>query len=292
MIKLDFGLSERLQAFLDRMLGKEKALNENTIENLMDRAPKKKVVQKLKEKYIQEMGLEGISGLAFESPFNVDISELDERDRFIMAIIDYSNFFGNNLTIKNIKREVISEELRYRISAQQVNSDSFEIFIEFKPGKSGSLMIFFETDRFIYDSPEEWAEFRRFINRTRFSHKEFERELPELETEEEVGESVFSETKSDFIKDHDFKYDVLSSRRILGDYDYDPKDLGADFTDYMIDREVQFKSEVVVLNKRTNAEEYRFTEFVRYDIYNDAAFASLYIGYDLPMSTLKFLLQD
>ena len=51
MIKLDFGLSERLQAFLDRMLGKEKALNENTIENLMDRAPKKKVVQKLKEKY-------------------------------------------------------------------------------------------------------------------------------------------------------------------------------------------------------------------------------------------------
>ncbi|MGX8249776.1 hypothetical protein, partial [Escherichia coli] len=82
------------------------------------------------------------------------------------------------------------------------------------------------------------------------------------------------------------------SRRILGDYDYDPKDLGADFTDYMIDREVQFKSEVVVLNKRTNAEEYRFTEFVRYDIYNDAAFASLYIGYELPMSTLKFLLQD
>ncbi|MGN5048554.1 hypothetical protein ACTG16_21900 [Aeromonas sp. 23P] len=289
MFNLDYGLKNRLQAFLDRILGKEKALNENTIENLMERAPKKKIVQNLKDKYIQEMGINGLAGLSFESPFTVDISDLDERDRFIMAVIDYSQFFGNNLSIKNVKREVISDEVRYRISAQQVNADGFEIFIEFWPGKPDSLMIFFETDRFIYESGEEWAEFRRFLNRTRFSPKEFEKEISQAEDENEIGESIFSETKSDFIKDRDFKYDVLSTRRVLGDYDYDPKDLGADFTDYLIDREVQFKSEVVVMNKRSNSEEHRFNEFVRYDIYNDAAFASLYIGYELPMSKLKFI---
>lgn len=289
MINLDYGLKNRLQAFLDRILGKEKALNENTIENLMERAPKKKIVQNLKDKYIQEMGIDGLVGLSFESPFTVDISDLDERDRFIMAVIDYSQFFGKNLSIKNIKREVISDEVRYRISAQQVNADGFEIFIEFWPSKPDRLMIFFETDRFIYESGEEWAEFRRFLNRTRFSPKEFEKEIAQVEDENEIGESIFSETKSDFIKDRDFKYDVLSTRRVLGDYDYDPKDLGADFTDYLIDREVQFKSEVVVMNKRSNSEEHRFNEFIRYDIYNDASFASLYIGYELPMSKLKFI---
>lgn len=291
MLKLN--IFESLGKFFDKLLNKDEAEEvSNSIENLKKSAPKKQVVMELAPDYLREMGFaDKISGLAHGGEFKVDISFLDEADRFILADINYSAFFEDTFLLKNIKREVISGKVRYRISPEQNNRDGFGIFVEITPNENGAIhnmKVFFETDRFIYDNPEEWGEFYRTLNRSRFNPKELENDLPDKEFDEDLHEDYHKKTKTEFLKDHDFKSDKLNTKRVLGDYDFDPKDFSSNFTDYDIDREVQYKAGIVVKDSRDDSTVFEFDEFVRYVVFNEGSFASLYIGYNIDIERLKF----
>ncbi len=259
--------------------------------------PKKNIIMDMEKRYVDEMGLavfDDITPSIFSGKgFSLDISELDEADRFILSVIDYSQFFTAPLTLLNIKREVIlGKVVRYKISSQEKNNGNYDIFVEVPAGKSGKdkkIKVFFENDRFSLEDEAGWKMFLSDIGRARIPYSEFERDVVNDDEEsDEAFEDRFEKVTTDFLKDYDVKDGDIDSARVVGDYDFDAKDMTSNFKDFNIDREVEFKASIVVKNKMNGKIEHELSEMVRFVIFDEGAFVSVYFGYELPITALSF----
>lgn len=291
-------LSSIVASFFYKLSGRDRVSETaNSIDEMYKKMPKKNIIMDMEKSYVDEMGLavfDDITPSIFSGKgFSLDISELDEADRFILSVIDYSQFFTAPLTLLNIKREVIlGKVVRYKISSQEKNNGNYDIFVEVPAGKSGKdkkIKVFFENDRFSLEDEAGWKMFLSDIGRARIPYSEFERDVVNDDEEsDEVFEDRFEKVTTDFLKDYDIKDGDIDSARVVGDYDFDAKDMTSNFKDFNIDREVEFKASIVVKNKMNGKIEHELSEMVRFVIFDEGAFVSVYFGYELPITALSF----
>lgn len=290
-------LSSLITSFFEKLSGKGRVSETaNSIDEVYKNMPKKNIISEMDRGYVDEMGLavlDGISPSIFSGGgFSVDISELDDADRFILSVIDYSQFFTSPLTVLNIKREVVLGKIvRYKISSQEKNNGNYDIFVEVNAGaadKDKKIKIFFENDRFTIDDKAGWESFLSDINRARIPYMEFERDVVADDVNEEIFEDRFEKTTTDFLKDYDIKGGEIESVRVVGDYDFDAKDMTSNFKDFKIDREVEFKAKIVVKDKASGDIEHDISEIVRFVIFDDGEFIGIYFGYELPITSISF----
>lgn len=291
-------LSSIVASFFYKLSGRDRVSETaNSIDEMYKKMPKKNIITDMERRYVDEMGLavfDGITPSIFSGKgFSLDISELDEADRFILSVIDYSQFFTAPLTLLNIKREVVlGKVVRYKISSQEKNNGNYDIFVEVPAGESGKdkkIKVFFENDRFSLEDEAGWKMFLSDIGRARIPYSEFERDVVNDDEEnDEVFEDRFEKVTTDFLKDYDIKDGDIDSTRVVGDYDFDAKDMTSNFKDFNIDREVEFKAGIVVKNKMSGEIEHELSEMVRFVIFDEGAFVSVYFGYELPITALSF----
>lgn len=291
-------LSSVVASFFYKLSGRDRVSETaNSIDEMYKKMPKKNIITDMERRYVDEMGLavfDGITPSIFSGKgFSLDISELDEADRFILSVIDYSQFFTAPLTLLNIKREVVlGKVVRYKISSQEKNNGNYDIFVEVPAGESGKdkkIKVFFENDRFSLEDEAGWKMFLSDIGRARIPYSEFERDVVNDDEEnDEVFEDRFEKVTTDFLKDYDIKDGDIDSTRVVGDYDFDAKDMTSNFKDFNIDREVEFKAGIVVKNKMSGEIEHELSEMVRFVIFDEGAFVSVYFGYELPITALSF----
>lgn len=291
-------ISSLITSVFERFSGKNKASElANSMDEVYKKMPNKNIIQEMDSKYVSEMGLallDGIQPAIFNgNGFSVDINELDEADRFILSVIDYSQFFSSPLTLLNIKREVVlGKVVRYKISSQEKNEGNYDIFVEVPAGKDENdkkIKIFFENDRFALETEGEWKRFLSDIGRARIPYVEFERNVTNDEdSNDEISEDRFEKTTTDFLKDYDIGGADIDSVRVVGDYDFDAKDMTSNFKDFYIDREVEFKAKITVREKQTGKVEHDISELVRFVIFDEGEFVSVYFGYELPLISLVF----
>lgn len=292
-------LSSIVASFFQKISGRDRVSEKaNSIDELYKKMPQKNVITDMDRRYVDEMGLavfDGITPSIFSGKgFSLDISELDEADRFILSVIDYSQFFTAPLTLLNIKREVVlGKVVRYKISSQEKNNGNYDVLVEVpsgEPEKDKKIKVFFENDRFSLDDEAGWKMFLSDIGRARIPYSEFERDVSnnEVEDNDEVFEDRFEKKTTDFLKDYDINGKDIESVRVVGDYDFDAKDMTSNFKDFEIDREVEFKADIVVTNKRDGSIEHKLSEMVRFVIFDNGSFVSVYFGYELPITALSF----
>lgn len=291
-------LSSIVASFFYKLSGRDRVSETaNSIDEMYKKMPKKNIIIDMEKRYVDEMGLavfDDITPSIFSGKgFSLDISELDEADRFILSVIDYSQFFTAPLTLLNIKREVIlGKVVRYKISSQEKNNGNYDIFVEVPAGESGKdkkIKVFFENDRFSLEDEAGWKMFLSDIGRARIPYSEFERDVVNDDEErDEAFEDRFEKVTTDFLKDYDVKDGDIDSARVVGDYDFDAKDMTSNFKDFNIDREVEFKASIVVKNKMNGKIEHELSEMVRFVIFDEGAFVSVYFGYELPITALSF----